>query len=345
MVKLRHLLSALIIGLTLITTCAVAQSLTEIRDTVLNSNGSPFTGTVVITWNGFTGPSGGTISPLSTSAKIYNGALSVLLVPTTTASAGTYYQAVYNSNDGLVTWSEIWQVPPSPIPLTLSQVRQSSNQGGGNGGSTGGTGTGSGTTQFATLPISIDQITNLSADLASINASLSSLTTQITNLGLASSTTNAVFIDAETPTGTLNGTNAIFTLANAPSPGGSLTLFRNGLIQSNNIDFTLSGATITFNAGSIPQAGDILQAYYRISGTGPTATFADAEIPGGIIDGVNLVFTLAAAPNPAASLKLYKNGVLLQLNGDYTLSGSAITFVNATVAPQPGDKLIANYRH
>lgn len=345
MVKLRHLLPALIISSTLITTCAVAQSFTEIRDTVLDANGSPFTGRVVITWNGFTGPSGGTVSPLSTSAKIYNGALSVLLVPTTTASAGTYYQAVYNSNNGLVTWSEIWQVPPSPIPLTLSQVRQSSNQGGGNGGTTGGGGTGSGPIQFATLPISIDEVTNLSADLASINSSISSLTTQLNNLGLASSTTNAVFVDAETPTGTLNGTNTTFTLANPPSPGGSLTLYRNGLIQSNNIDFTLSGTAITFNAGSIPQAGDILQAYYRIAGTGPTATFSDAEIPGGIADGVNLAFTLAATPNPASSLKLYKNGVLLQLNSDYTLSGSTVTFVNATVAPQAGDKIIANYRH
>jgi hypothetical protein len=152
-------------------------------------------------------------------------------------------------------------------------------------------------------------------------------------------------VDAETPTGTLNGTNATFTLANPPSPGGSLTLFRNGLIQSNSIDYTLSAGTITFNAGSIPQAGDILQAYYRISGTGPTATFADAEIPGGVIDGANLAFTLAATPNPTNSLKLFKNGVLLQLNGDYTLNGSTVTFINATVAPQPGDKITANYRH
>lgn len=345
MLKLRHLLSAILLGSMLTITVAVAQSLTEIRDTVNNANGSPFTGTVIITWNGFTGPAGGTVSPLSTSAKIYNGALSVLLVPTTTASAGTYYQAVYNSNDGLVTWSEIWQVPPSPTPLTLSQVRQSSNQGPGNGGSGGTGGTGAGNTQYATLPILISQVTDLSADLASINASVSSLSTQLNNLGLAASTSNAVFVDAETPTGTTNGTNPAFTLANPPSPGGSLTLYRNGLIQSNNIDFTLAGSAITFSGASIPRAGDILQAYYRISGTGPTSTFSDAETPGGIIDGVNVTFTLAAAPNPSNSLKLYKNGVLLQINGDYTLSGSTVTFVSAGIAPQPGDKLIADYRH
>jgi len=345
MLKLPHLLSAVLLGLTLTTTGAVAQSLTEIRDTVNNADGSPFTGTVIITWNGFTGPAGGTVSPLSTSAKIYNGALSVLLVPTTTASAGTYYQAVYNSNDGLVTWSEIWQVPPSPTSLTVSQVRQSSNQGPGNGGTTGTGGTGSGNTQYATLPISISQVTDLSADLASINASVSSLSTQLNNLGLAASTSNAVFVDAEIPTGTANGTNASFTLANPPSPGSSLTLYRNGLIQSNNIDFTLSGSTIAFSGPSIPHGGDILQAFYRISGTGPTSTFSDAETPGGVVDGVNVTFTLAAAPNPANSLKLYKNGVLLQLNGDYTLQGSTVTFASAIITPQQGDKLLANYRH
>jgi len=346
MVKLRHLLSAIFISSTLITTCAVAQSLTQIRDTVYNANGTPFTGTVVITWNGFTGPSGGTVSPLSTSAKIYNGALSVLLVPTTTASAGTYYQAVYNSNDGLVTWAEIWQVPPSTTPLTVSQVRQSSTQGGGGSGNGGGGSTGgSGGTQYATLPISISDVTNLSADLASINSSLNSLSTQVTNLGASGSTTNAAFIDAETPGGSANGSNTSFALAHTPAPSTSLTLYRNGLIQSNGIDFTLVGSAITFSAGSIPQTGDILLAYYRMAGTSGTVNFADAEVPGGVANGVNLAFSLAAAPNPASSLQLYKNGVLLQLNGDFTLSGSTITFVNTAVAPQSGDKLIANYRH
>lgn len=346
MVKLRHLLPALFISSTLITTCTVAQSLTQIRDTVNNANGTPFTGTVVITWNGFTGPAGGTISPLSTSAKIYNGALSVLLVPTTTASAGTYYQAVYNSNDGLVTWSEIWQVPPSPTPLLVSQVRQSSTQGGTGGtGGTGGPGGTTGGTQYATLPISIGDVTNLSADLASINASISSLTTQVSNLGATGSTTNALFVDAEVPSGTANGANASFVLAHTPAPSTSLTLYRNGLIQSSSIDYTLVGATITFNSGSIPQTGDILQAYYRMAGTGASVTFADQEVPSGVADGSNLAFGLDAAPNPASSLQLYKNGVLLQLNRDYTLSGSTITFVSTAVAPQSGDKLLANYRH
>jgi hypothetical protein len=58
-----------------------------------------------------------------------------------------------------------------------------------------------------------------------------------------------------------------------------------------------------------------------------------------------LSFTLANAPNPVASLKLYKNGVLLNQGGDYTVSGSNITFASPGVTPRSGDTLIAAYRH
>jgi hypothetical protein len=59
---------------------------------------------------------------------------------------------------------------------------------------------------------------------------------------------------------------------------------------------------------------------------------------------VNVAFTLANAPTPALSLRLCKNGVLLQQHGDYTLSGSNITFV-LSVTPQAGDAIVAYYRH
>ena len=75
------------------------------------------------------------------------------------------------------------------------------------------------------------------------------------------------FVDGETPTGTLNGTNATFALANAPSPASSLTLFRNGLLLTAGVDFNLSGSTITFLGGAIPQSGDLLEAFYRMGGT------------------------------------------------------------------------------
>jgi len=108
-------------------------------------------------------------------------------------------------------------------------------------------------------------------------------------------------------------------------------------------DYTLNGSAITFAAGSLPKTGDSLFAYYRIVGTGAATNFTDNETPGGAINGTNLGFTLASAPSPAASLRLFRNGLLLTA-GDYTLSGSTITFTSATT-PRMGDSLAAYYRH
>jgi hypothetical protein len=82
-----------------------------------------------------------------------------------------------------------------------------------------------------------------------------------------------------------------------------------------------------------------------IGPAGTTAVFVDGEAPSGAIDGANKVFTLANTPNPAASLRLYKDsgsGGVLQLSPtDYSLSGNTITFVTA---PALGSTLLADYR-
>lgn len=72
------------------------------------------------------------------------------------------------------------------------------------------------------------------------------------------------FAAAETPTGTVNGSNAAFTLANSPT-SSSLELFKNGqlMIAGASADYTLSTNTVTFNAGAIPKTGDVLIAFYR----------------------------------------------------------------------------------
>jgi hypothetical protein len=72
------------------------------------------------------------------------------------------------------------------------------------------------------------------------------------------------FADAETPSGTINGSNDTFTLAHTPSPAGSLVLFKNGQeMIAGGADYTLATATITFTAGAIPITGDVLIAFYR----------------------------------------------------------------------------------
>ncbi len=348
MVKTRQLLLIFLVCSLFASRVLLAQTtLTQIRDTIVNADGTPFNGTVVITWNGFTGSNTGTISPLSTSARVYNGTLSVLLVPTTTASPGTFYQAVYYGNDGAAAWTETWQVPPSSTPLTLSTVRTSASTGSGTStGTGGGSGTGGGTSgsgQYATLPISLNQITGLSAILGSLNSAIAGLNTQLNTIGSTPPTT-AAFVDSDSLSGTLDGVNANFTLSQTPVPASSLSVFRNGLLQSLGVDYTVSGSAITFLPGSVPLPADLLNAAYRVAAPGPTAIFIDSETPAGVINGNNLNFTLQITPNPPGSLKLYKNGVLLMQNIDYTLGANVIVF-STNITPQTGDALRASYRH
>ncbi len=64
--------------------------------------------------------------------------------------------------------------------------------------------------------------------------------------------------------------------------------------------------------------------------------------PTGLINDSNTVFTLSAIPNPATSLELRLNGMILKAGAgnDFTLSGSTITMA---VAPASGDTLTATY--
>ena len=59
---------------------------------------------------------------------------------------------------------------------------------------------------------------------------------------------------AEVPTGTIDGTNATFTVSHTPNPVASFALLKNGNEQDpGGGDYTLTGATIVYAAGSIPQ--------------------------------------------------------------------------------------------
>lgn len=73
-----------------------------------------------------------------------------------------------------------------------------------------------------------------------------------------------MWIDNETPSGTIDGFNAVFTLVASPNPVGSLILTKNGQLMYQGTAYTLSGSTITFSAGYIPVVGDLLRAWYRV---------------------------------------------------------------------------------
>jgi len=71
--------------------------------------------------------------------------------------------------------------------------------------------------------------------------------------------------------------------------------------------------------------------------------FHDSEVPSGTVNGVNAVFTLTVAPNPAQSLILAVNGVIQKPGVDFTLSSGTVTFLSGAI-PKTGDQLISWYR-
>jgi hypothetical protein len=70
------------------------------------------------------------------------------------------------------------------------------------------------------------------------------------------------FVDKETPSGSINGSNTTFTLANTPTTG-SEHVYLNGLLQESGAgnDYTISTNTITYLTA--PISGDKIRVSYR----------------------------------------------------------------------------------
>jgi hypothetical protein len=68
----------------------------------------------------------------------------------------------------------------------------------------------------------------------------------------------------EIPSGSVNGSNAVFTLSETPSVANTEQVFLNGLLQmaGAEADYTMAGGTITFNTA--PDAGWKLVVYYFV---------------------------------------------------------------------------------
>jgi hypothetical protein len=71
------------------------------------------------------------------------------------------------------------------------------------------------------------------------------------------------FSESEMPSGAVDGANAAFTLQSAPLPATSLQMFRNGILQKADLDYTLTSNVVTFLPVAVPQPGDVIQASYR----------------------------------------------------------------------------------
>lgn len=140
-----------------------------------------------------------------------------------------------------------------------------------------------------------------------------------------------------------NGTLTV-TLPSATSTPNTTVVLTN----TGTGTVTISGGGSGVSTTSLTQANQSITLESTPSGwiqiaSNITANFADDETPSGTLNGTNGTFTLAHAPNPAASLELYLNGVLQIPGVNYTLSGTTITFL--THVPASTSTLRAWYRY
>ena len=355
--RMRFALAAASVSLISTLLCA-APALTTIQDLLYKADGTKFSGILQITWNSFQAGDTTNVPAQTVTAEVTNGYLHVLLVPTTNAATPAVYKVVYNS-DGKIQFTETWVVPPSTSPLRVSDVRSSSTSGSASALALTQIGDVSGLrTELNIRPTMGSAYAPLRAAIIDPHGGLAGATGNLsdcvhvdgssgpcgTSSGGSSPPPAVSFADAETPSGIVDGVNTAFQLASYPAPAPSLAVYRNGLAMQRSVDFTVTGTTIAFQSGSVPQPGDLLQAFYRTgSGTSSSAVFADAETLSGALDGTNATFGLLNSPAPAMSLTLFRNGLALERNVDFTLSGAVISFLAGSV-PQPGDTLQAFYR-
>jgi hypothetical protein len=270
--------------------------LTTVQDTLYKADGTRFNGVAYIEWNSFQASDASVIASSSVVVPIIEGSLRVRLVPTSNASAGARYTVRYHA-EGRVQFTETWNVAPSTVPVNVASVRIA------NGAVTGGA---------VTPPASmtINDIAGLSDELTARpvkgfaftsdrilksgpTGALESVQGNLTDCirvdgttgpcgegGVGSTGSGPSFVDQEVPTGSINGSNTVFSLAQPPDPPGSLQIYRNGIMLKAGIDYTLSGTTVTFGALSVPQTGDLLLASYRLAGSGAVSGLAGGALTG-----------------------------------------------------------------
>lgn len=78
----------------------------------------------------------------------------------------------------------------------------------------------------------------------------------------------------------------------------------------------------------------------NIIGALALANVVTNEVPAGLINGLNTIYTLNFVPNPPGNIIVILSGLLQLFGTDYTLSGATLTFA---VAPPGGSWLRAYY--
>jgi hypothetical protein len=333
-------------------TAAGQPALTTVQDILYRANGTRFTGTMFIRYNSFLAGDTSNIATANLTLPIVNGVLRVQLVPTTTASAGAQYTVTYNSQ-GIDQFTEIWAVPPSTIPLRVRDVRVSSGTVIGPppvlapvqiGDVTGlqnelsvrpmkGVGFGIGRAAVINQAGQVDAATGNLGDCVRVDGSSGPC-------GSGGGGTGGSFADGEIPAGTVNGLNTAFTLASAPSPAGSLELYRNGLLMLQGTDYQISAKTITFFVGSVPQTGDLLVASYRFANpSDPLSSLASPQVLCSSTGSSTSGTTLVELGSCTISAGLLGVGDRVEIAFQYGHTGTATGFTGAV---QVGSTTVAS---
>lgn len=106
-----------------------------------------------------------------------------------------------------------------------------------------------------------------------------------------------------------------------------------------NRNLTVEGNLTVQNLAGL--AGDTV----IVNENGTLATIREVinETPAGLINGVNVTYTLAQLPN--GLIRLYKNGQKLKLTVDYSIVGQTITLVTPLISDGYEDILLCDYRY
>jgi hypothetical protein len=142
--------------------------------------------------------------------------------------------------------------------------------------------------------------------------------------------------------GTVDGTNKVFTLASTPTTS-SVAIYNNRTRLKLTNDYTVSGNTITFV--SAPPLGSLPYADYEVGNSVfsvGTNSKQPAEVPTGVIDGVNKAYT-TARPFIAGSLQPYANGLLLHSGIHFTETNPATGQFTLSDALSVGDDFFVLY--
>ena len=156
-----------------------------------------------------------------------------------------------------------------------------------------------------------------------------------------------------------NGSTLADASGNLYAADGELLFNPAGDLQVGTLPLTTKGDLLTIDGSGafarLPAGtnGQVLEAnssattglQWVTGGGGGGPNFADKEVPTGLINGSNTVFTLANTP-ASGSEQVIVNGLMLYpgSGNDYMIVTNTITFLTGAI-PQTGDRLFVNYRY